>query len=182
MPELGAVEPLPIATAAHALLDAVLVQLNSATVAGVPWQEPTRVGFVPGALLAYDDDQLTVNWLTVPLGMPGHDVTESVTPFNVLLYYTFSITLVRKVHVVTGAGTQGGIPTTAQLDADAVAVSTDAALLLAAVQTIRSESLLVTYGTPFAYGPLTSVGPEGGLAGSRIAVEFQAGCSIDGTF
>ena len=167
-----------IKAAGNALLAAVLAELEATE----GWTAPSRVGFVPGAVLAFDGDQLTVNWLSLGQSQPGVGQQTAVHPAQVLLFYAFDVTLLRKVKTVTGQGKQGGIPTPEALAVDADTIMDDGTALLDALLAIHAGYTLVPPNVPFKYGDVNSVGPEGGLSGVRVQVAFQAGMSPDGTY
>lgn len=163
---------IDIAAAGNALLDNIVQQMTDGDVT-----LPTNQGLVPGALLAYDGEQLTINWLDITMGSPGVAESTSQSTYRLLFYYEFSISLLREIHVPTGEGSDGGIPTMTEMTDDFTMLVNDAEQLLAAAVAIHTQYLVVGPNIPFAYGPLSSLGPEGGLAGCRLPVNFQAGVS-----
>jgi hypothetical protein len=166
-----AVAPQNPTAAGEALFNAIVALLG--TVEGFVF--PSRVGFVPGAQVAFDGDQLTVNWLGMSVGVPGQESTRSVDPNQILLFYEFEINLLRQVRTLTGRGRTGGIPTPVELSDDALTLMADGPILLATVITLHLESAVVERRIPFKYGPLSALGPEGVLAGVRLPISFQAG-------
>ena len=169
--------------AGDALMAAVLAELTP--VAEDPsngWSLPSRVGFVPGAMTAYDGDQLTLNWMDIQTGMPEADQNRPINPAELIFFYVFSFTFLRKVATQSGQGKQGGIPSTAQLARDAATTATDGPLLLGALVAIHAAGTIQPVNVPFQYGPISTVGPEGGLAGVRCQVRFQAGVNPDGGY
>jgi hypothetical protein len=132
---------------------------------------------VPGGLVAYDGEMLVCNWVGITRGMPGNAPTIGEHPLVTLLFYEYEVTFLRTVKGLTGSGPGGGIPTSPILQADYDKLANDAENLIGAVIQCQVDQQVVPIGIPFAYGPMSSIGPEGGLGGSRIAVSFQCGMS-----
>jgi hypothetical protein len=165
------------AVAGNVLFSAYVAQLE---LQGVTL--PARQGMVPGGLIAYDDAMIAGNMVGITRGMPAQQVSIAQHPIQTLLYYEFSITLLRKVAAVTGIGRQGGIPPASKLADEFVMIAQDAGEMIAAAVQLQVNQAVVPIGIPFAYGPVDAVGPEGELAGNRISFQFQAGCSRDGAY
>jgi hypothetical protein len=138
---------------------------------------PTRQGSVPGSEPAWDGEQFTINHLNMSVGMPGVEPNQAVLPIQLLFFYNFELLLLRKVETVTGKGKQGGIPSALKLDADAQTIEQDSVAMLQAVVTMHLNGLIVPVEIPFKYAAPTSLTPQGGLSGNRMAISFQAGMS-----
>jgi hypothetical protein len=173
----GAGNPINPKAAAHAVLAAYTAELDTLVVL------PLRQGIVPGGQLAYDGEQLTVTFVGVTRGQPNYPQTIAATPYTVLFFYEFEVVLLRKITTASGRGSHGGIPTAGELESDFDdAISADAQALFSASQAIHAGYRIVPSGVPFLYGPLNSVGPEGGLAGSRLTVSFEVGMEPNGVY
>lgn len=138
---------------------------------------PNRAGFVPGGLVAYDGPMFVVKWVGFQRGKPGEVMGLAESPWVLLMFYEFEVTWLRKVKGLSGNGPGGGIPSPAKQSADFLQLATDAEQLLSAIVTAQASEQIVRRNTPFSFGPMSSVGPEGELAGCRLDVAFQAGMS-----
>lgn len=122
----------------------------------------------PGSIPAWDGEQLTVNILRVEQGQPG--VPQGGTMFRAVFFATFGISIIREVPALYGDGQPGVamIPNPADLQVAGSASFDDAAALILAATAIHESYV---YGDPqegFEIGPVTSLGPQGGLAGQQI--------------
>ena len=169
--------------AGNALLDAVVDLLQP--LADDPesgWAMPARVGYVPGAITAYDGEQLTLNWMDLQIGEPEADQNRPINPAELVFFYVFSFTMLRKVATQSGQGRQGGVPGTDRLATDATTIATDGSLLMQALVAIHAAGTIQPVNIPFQYGPVSTIGPEGALSGVRCQVRFQAGVNINGGY
>ena len=173
--------PVNVLAAAEALLTTFVTTIDSIAEATswVPdaWALPTRQAYVPGSNVAWDGEQLTLNFMGTRIGFPGREATQPLLPVNVTLFYDFELTMLRQVAALTGRGGQGGIPLAAKLSASAGDVEVDNVLMLAALVQMHAAGAIVPVGIPFLYGAVETVGPQGTLAGSHVQVSFQAGQS-----
>lgn len=143
---------------------------------------PSRVGLVPGGMVAFDGDQLTINLTGITRGFPGRPDGTALNPTLTKMFYDWDITLIRTVSTVSGQGPDGGIPTQEDLTADFDNLVPDAVALWNALIAIHVEALIVPINVDFMYGPMTTIGPEGDMAGVRMPVSFQAGFAVNGTY
>lgn len=166
--------PLDIKGAGRTLLstlEAVLTQMGI--------ELPDLRGVVPGALVAFDGAQLTVNFVNITRGVGPTPDPGYMEPQSLVQWYNFEINFLREVASLQqdGGGSvdiNNAIPSMDELGTDYDTLAVDAAALWAALVTIHANALIVPINIPFLYGPLGSVGPEGGLAGSRLPVIWQA--------
>ena len=161
-----------IVAAGSALLSAVVSQLEANGVA-----LPSRVGLVPGGLVAFDDDQLTINLLRIPQGLPAQAVSTYHHPAATTYNYEFAVYLLRNVKSLTAAAKA---PTPTALANDFDLLATDMEQMVNAMSMIAAQGSVVPVMIPFTWGPPTTVGPEGKLAGLLMPVSFQAGVSGKG--
>jgi hypothetical protein len=159
------VVPLDVLGAGTNLLEAI-----KAVFALMDVRLPERVGLVPGGSVAFDGDQLTVNFEGITRGIPGRPDSQWETPASTIQYMQFDVYLLRQVSVVKDGGPAAVLPTPGQLAGDFTRLASDAANLWAAIVAIHASYAMVPAGVPIVYGPLESVGPEGGLSGSKCSV------------
>jgi hypothetical protein len=141
---------------------------------------PKRQGFLPGAQVVWDGESFTFALAGILRGMPGQVVEYSQPPQLTTLFYDFEVNLLRKTPV-PGSSRGTITPDQRKLTTNAETVADDAVALMNAIVAVHSDYLVVPPGIPFGYSLMT-VGPEGELVGVRLAVEFQAGHAVDGTY
>ena len=135
---------------------------------------PSRRYVTPGGLIPWDTDQLTVSLMSVDQGQPGIGDTTTMIPQAVVFYASYSVNLIRAIPVVNTEGFAGTqLPTAAELDESGQQLQTDAGALLLAAAAIHIGYTLTDPGQGFVIGPLQPVGPEGGLAGSRLMLTIS---------
>lgn len=146
------------------------------------WALPKRITVVPGGALAWDKEQLTINYMGMSPGMPGAELKSYVNPVHLLTFYDFEITILRNTPNISGQGNPPTTPTATALATSATKNNFDSALMIAALITLYVNGAVVPVGIPFTFGPCEPVGPAGDLAGFHCPVQFQAGMSPDGRF
>jgi hypothetical protein len=157
--------PLSIVASGQRLLD--VVQQILVNDYGI--EIPDIVGVMPGGLIAYDGPQLTVNLVTITLGLPGAARTTTDHPTKTQQFYEWNLMLLRDTPVIGNDGT-ASTPDPVDLAASAVQLFNDASAMWATMVTINANYLMSTAGVPFGYGPLHALGPDGGLAGCGLSV------------
>ena len=171
MPAVAPVAALDVVGAGTRMLDVLGAQLE---VQGCDM--PQRVCMLPGSNVAYDADQLTINLVAIGPGQPGEAATRAFHPGQLIQTVEWEVNLLRKVRVQTdGAPGHPQPPSPSVLTKDFVKTATDAQYLWAALATIHAQGLINPVNIPFFYGPLRPVGPEAGLAGSRVNIVHQFG-------
>jgi hypothetical protein len=163
------VPPAPVAQldvegAGKLLLQSVIQQLEALEV-----DLPDRVGLTPGGLIAYDGEQLTVTLMNIALGQPDKPVSGYVNPGTVQQYYEWEVNLLRATRSLDDDGQP---PTARKLTSEFGRFARDMASLWAAMVAIHYNYMIVPNGVPFLYGPATTVGPQGNLAGVRCPVAW----------
>lgn len=110
-------------------------------------------------------DSVAVSWTAVNSGWPGQPTGP--TPFNLASTTTaiLTVSIFRCLSAVIGAQGQG--PTTAQLQADARTIMTDAFVLFRTLMkaTKQQPAWFGNYATAMQLGPLGVVPADGGEAG-----------------
>ena len=165
-------EPGSILAAGNALLSAVVTQLTAQGAV-----VPAAQCLVPGGLVAFDTEQLTVNLLRIPQGYPAQAQSTFHLPALTTFNYEFAVYLLRKVKTLTAGGKP---PAPAALTTDFGMLATDMEQMVNAMIAIAAQELVVPTQIPFTWGPPTTIGPEGGLAGLLMPVSFQSGMSMKG--
>jgi hypothetical protein len=168
MTSLVPVNALDITGAATTLLSTLE---NLLTELGV--RLPDRVGIVPGSLVAFDDEQLTVNMVGITRGIAPQAEPAYMTAQAMRQFYLFEVNLLRAVSGLQSSNFANAIPTMDMLADDFATVNADTTALWQAFVTIVREDLIVPTNVPFNF-ELTLVGPEGSLCGNRVAVNWQA--------
>lgn len=149
-------------TVAEAILAAVV---SGYSAAGVTL--PSKQFVSPGALPAWDGEQVTVSLQRTFQGMPGQ---EQGTPRGWQVATLTGLFAVEVVRAVAGLSDDGVVPAAGAIGADGQAHMADHRTLYGALQTaVRTESI-GSKGRVFV-GSIESVGPEGGLAGVRGLVQ-----------
>ena len=174
----GPVAGVNVEGAATALLTTLVEAMTAiaeATEWVTNWSPPARQVYQPGSNVAWDGEQLVLNFMGMRPGMPGRETTQPILPVNILLYYDFEVTILRPVAALTGRGGQGGFPSVKKQAASSSDIETDNLLLMAALVQMHHQGAIVPVGIPFLYGSVDTVGPQGALAGSHVSVSFQAG-------
>lgn len=135
---------------------------------------PERQYVTPGSMVPWDGEQLTVSLMGIDQGHPGAGQAASVIPETATFYASFSVNLIRKVPIINTEGFAAGeVPTAEDLDASGQGLVGDAAALILAGSQVHLARVLVGPGEEMVIGPLSPVGPEGGLAGSRLLVSVS---------
>lgn len=157
------------------LLDGLVAVFNLMEV-----ELPARVGLVPGGEVAFDADQFTVNLASITRGQPGQVQTQATTPSMLLQFVTYEVYLLRAVATIQDGVADDVTPTPGVLASDYHKLAVDARNLWRAIVSLHASYALVSPNVPFTYGPLQMVGPEGGLSGSKVAVNWTATDPFDG--
>lgn len=168
MPPVEPSEWGPAYDAAALLLAELIVGY---TEAGVPL--PTRRYVVPGIVPAYDDTQLTVAVQQVSVGQPGRAIGVPVANCGPLLLVSLRVELIRCTPKVDDRGTP---PTVEAMASSAQEVLRDLALVHKIVReaapTLAGKGdPMLGRGIPVALTGASPLGPDGGLAGTRLDVD-----------
>jgi len=132
---------------------------------------PERQGLVPGFLIAWDDEQLVVNFGSMGSGQPGRPVSQGQSPYLQLNTLEFEVTLLRLISTSENNGAPPAVDT--MLD-EFTKLATDAQALWAAMVAIHRRYKQVRAGMDLTFGPLVAVGPQGLLAGCRCPISWTA--------
>jgi hypothetical protein len=146
----------------------VLSELLVCAAAALP--EHARAALYPGSEVAWDDccdGQVWVRLVSlVPTGSPVQPT--GLLPCGVVLWLaTVGVGAVRCAHVVND---QGDAPSVAELTADTLGVTADAAALSQAIQCCMTAVPGVERLSPLRWDPL---GPSGGCVGGEWLVSMQ---------
>ena len=162
---------------AEKLLAAFVAQLEAQDV-----ELPERRYRAPGSMIVWDGEQMTVALMGIDQGQPGVVIAQSMVASALSLSAQFSINLVRQV---TGLQADkpfsASIPDEDVMDGDGVVMLGDAAALIRAASEIHAQDSntggkafgVISPGESFVIGPLQPLGPEGGLAGTRLLISLS---------
>lgn len=128
---------------------------------------PERRYLNPGSLVAWDEPQLTIAVIRIYMGEPGAQVTTSVLASQVHQSVSLGILYVDQV---PGLQADGSFPPTDALDSAGVSLVSLIPTFWRAAVSLRESGILYEGGS-CALGPLTTVGPEGFLAGLSVQVD-----------
>jgi hypothetical protein len=166
--------------AAEKILAAFVAQLEAQGV-----ELPERQYRAPGSQIVWDGEQLTVRLLGLHQGQPGAEIGFGMHPAAVNVNAQFAADLVRAVPGST-LGLDGSLdellPSAEQIDPEGAVLLADASALLKAATAISLadyDSTGTAYGVVFpgesmVVGPLQTVGPEGGMAATRLTISLTA--------
>lgn len=135
---------------------------------------PARRYVAAGSMIVWDGEQMTVCLMGISQGQPGQAFGATYVPEALNLYATFSVNLVREITVINTEGFAAmEIPTAQEQDADGRATISDAQALIIAASQIHRQYLLTGPGEGFVIDGLQPVGPEGGLAATRLLISLS---------
>ncbi len=135
---------------------------------------PERQYVAAGSLIVWDGDQMTVALMNVGQGQPGQAFAQTMIPEAVTFFASFSVNLVREIQVVNTEGFAAmEIPTAEEQNTDGQATIGDAQALILAASAIHRAHRLSGVGEGFVIDGLQPVGPEGGLAASRLLISVS---------
>ena len=160
---------MTLAELAVTLLDAFVAQLEAQDV-----PVPERRYVAPGSVIAEDGEQLAVILGLVGQGQPGKPEPGTYVPGSEILMAQFDLQLIRTIPALNGEGFPPQmIPGAVALGESGVQLINDAeALVKAAIAIHAAKTVTEAALQGFAIGPASPLGPEGGLAGTRILVEI----------
>ena len=135
---------------------------------------PARQYRAPGSMIVWDGEQLTVCLMGIAQGQPGLAFAQTYVPEALNVYASFSINLVRAITVMNTEGFEAmEIPTAGATDADGVTLINDAQALILAASEIHRKYAITGPGEGFVIDGLQPLGPEGGLAASRLLISVS---------
>lgn len=136
----------------------------------VPDRQYRQAGSIP----VWDGEQLTTGLMGIAQGQPGQAYPQTFAPQALNLYATFFVLLIREISVISTEGfTPGEVPTAEDSDADGVNVIGDGQALVIAASAIHTAHTMTGPGEGFVIDGLQPLGPEGGLAGSRLLISVS---------
>jgi hypothetical protein len=149
-------------------LEVILTEFSLALdAAGV--DVPDRQYLNPGALIAWDEPQLTIGVIRIGMGQPGESVGSSLLASQFNFSVTFGLLLIVEVPALVDAG----LPSTPDLDAAGQALIGLSTTLWTTAIALRAAGKLAPGNAGVALGPLAPVGPSGALAGVSLQIEMS---------
>lgn len=125
---------------------------------------PTVQYVAPGQTVAYDGEQVTTNVLRVFAGRPGAEDPVEYSSGFIYMSVEMMVVIVRETPMLEdGVGGAAVIPNPTAIQANAQLMLQDAQNLVQSLIDIVEQKALGNYGMPVTIGPVTTVGPEGGV-------------------
>lgn len=135
---------------------------------------PARRYVAPGSMVPWDGEQLVVNLQSIDQGQPGQPIGTTQTAATVVLAAQFGVGLLREVPMLHGEGPINAmVPDSGEMNAAGLVSMGDVAALTRAALAIQTDNELVGPGEGIVIGPVTPLGPEGGLAGHRLILSVS---------
>lgn len=165
---MGSLTSLP--ASAEAVLAAFAGQLEALDV-----DVPERRAVVPGSLVVFDGEQLTVNLQQILQGQPGAPSLATFQPAAAtVMSVQWAITLVRLAPVGEAETPfPEGIPTAEVIGEAGGLGMQDAAALIRAAIAIHGANTLTRPGEGFAIDGCAPLGPEGGVFATRLLITLS---------
>lgn len=137
---------------------------------------PERRYVAPGQIAVWDGEQLALNLSEIVRGQPGALVETTTPPVPTVLAAHFSLQLVRAVPALSNEGPMGAmVPEEGDLNTSGLQSVADADALSLAAINIQQAHTTDEAGMGFSIGPLSTLGPDGGMA----AVMLKLAVSLD---
>ena len=165
-----------IVEAATSLLALFVAQLTTVSLDPANAFTLPQAQFVaPGSDVSWDSESLTVWLQDIGQGQPGAQFSGTYMPASVTnLYATFNVQILRAVAGLSGGGgIDQMMPEPEALMASALVTLNDAEQLLKAAVAIHANYSFTGPGEGYVIGPITPVGPEGGLVGTRCPIQVS---------
>ena len=130
---------------------------------------PERRYVSPGVIPVWDGEQLVVNLQQRGQGQPGAPFEGSFVPGVENFHAQFAVSLVRAVPALSGEGPlEAMIPDAGELGEAGLSAMDDAEALEKAAVAVHGDFVLTELGQGFAINGCSTMGPEGGLASTRL--------------
>lgn len=132
--------------------------------------------YVGAGQIPWDGESLTIYLSNITAGQPG---APFGLPMQVASMLSFSATLyVQIIREISNVGTSGGsfglmLPDTSSMGADGLAAMNDAQGLVRTAVDIFANYYATDPGEGFKIGDVSPLGPEGGLAAMRLALDIS---------
>ena len=147
----------------HLIFDTVIRGFDAAGV-----ELPEQRYLAPGQAPPIEDEQFTVHLASITAGHPGTPVSQWQRTPAAFRTATWQILILR---AISTQGTDGSLlPDPIDVQGDAEATWTDAAVLQDLLEMAKVNRVLTRSGVPITISPVVPVGPDGGLAGTRATV------------
>ncbi len=156
--------------AAQSILEAYASQLAAQGVV-----LPERQFVAAGSDLVWDGEQLSVNLVSIAQGQPGAGWGGGYFPPSAVQYHaSWVINLVRVTSAlnVDAPFAEGMVPSAEQLNAAGANAVSDAQAMIMATSAIAVGYMVTGPGETFVMSALQTVGPEGGMAATRLLLEI----------
>lgn len=160
---------MQVKEAAPALLAAFVAQLEAQDIA-----VPTRRYVSPGQAAVWDGEQLVLLFQDLLRGQPAAAIEGTTYPQATSLWAEFNLQLVRPAPALQGeAILEAMIPDEAQIDSAGLEAMADADALRESVLAIQQAHTVTEPTMGFAWGPISSLGPEGGFSAMQLKLAIS---------
>jgi hypothetical protein len=160
---------LQLGESAEMLLDAFIDEMKK-----FPGWEMPEGSYVGAGAIPWDGPGVYCYLGTTSIGQPGAPVNTNLqSPKVMFTTVTFYIMVIRR-SASFGYYTQSQPPYEGDLNREGIQSMNDVGALIQAAKNIRkNEDIVSNRQAGFTVGPVTPIGPEGGLSANRISVEVS---------
>ena len=136
---------------------------------------PERRLVAAGNVAVWDGEQLVVNLQAILQGQPGAPFVQTYTPTAINLFAQYGVQLVRAVPVtaVDNGPFPTQVPSAEELSESGIAAMDDAGALTLATVAIHQAHTITGPGEGFVIDSVDTLGPEGGMAATRVALNIS---------
>lgn len=133
--------------------------------------------YVASGEIPWDGESLILSLGSASQGIPGHPTALSqVSPSTAISAVSLYVELIRVVSTFGYEGGRIGLPSEHAMDTEGVRSLNDAGAMIQTAIILKSRGVPVSLGVDYSIGQCVPIGPMGGLAAVRLALDI----SIDG--
>ncbi len=130
--------------------------------------------YVAAGEVPWDGESLILSLGSIVSGVPGRAVgTSLLSPSNAISASTLYVELIRKVETWGYEGGRLGIPSEEAQQFEGVRALNDAGAMVKTALVLKGQGIPVQLGVDYAVGPCMPVGPMGGFAAVRLALDIS---------
>ncbi len=152
-----------------------LLEQFAAELAKIDGFEVPASQYVASGLVSWDGESLTVRLGSIDQGQPGAPFGGTyVGVVATQLWATFYVQILRETAGLTGEGFAPDMtPSPDVLDVYGQTALSDAGALAQAAIAVHAAYSVTGAGEGFVVGPVTPLGPDGGISGMQLAVHVS---------